>query len=69
MVTVTCIKNYQDLKLNKRVTIGEQFEVSNDRAKQLEAARVAEVVKVAETTPTTPKEVAKPKKSRAKKEA
>ena len=64
MVIVKCVKNYQDLKLNRRVTVGEQFEVSNDRAKELMNAKVAEA-----TTPTPEEVVKAPKKSKAKKEA
>ena len=61
MVKVKCILNYYDTKLNRTVKSGEEFEVSEDRAKQLTKAKVAEV------TTTPPKEVAK--KARAKKEA
>lgn len=64
MVTVKCIKNYHDLMLNRRVIIGEELEVDKVRAKELEAAHVAITL-----TTTTPKEVDKPKKGRAKKEA
>ena len=60
MVKVKCILNYYDTKLNKSVPIGEELEVTDDRAKQLVKAKVAEIT-------TTPKEVAK--KPRAKKEA
>lgn len=60
MVNVKCILNYYDTKLNKSVYIGEELEVTDDRAKQLVKAKVAEIT-------TTPKEVAK--KARAKKEA
>ena len=63
MVTVKCILGYFDTKLNRRVTIGEEIEVDDDRAKQLVKAKVGEV------TTTTPKEVAKPQKTRKKKEA
>ena len=62
MVKVKCILNYYDTKLNKSVSIGEELEVTDDRAKQLTKAKVAEV------TTTTPKEVATPK-TRKKKEA
>ena len=61
MVKVKCILNYYDTKLNRTVSIGEELDVTDDRAKQLTNAKVAEV------TTTTPKEVAK--KARAKKEA
>ena len=63
MVKVKCILNYYDTKLNKSVDIGEEFDVTDDRAKQLVKAKVAELV----TTPTTEK-VATPK-TRKKKEA
>ena len=62
MVKVKCILNYYDTKLNKSVPIGEELDVTDDRAKQLVKAKVAEV------TTTTPKEVATPK-TRKKKEA
>ncbi len=62
MLNVKCILNYYDTKLNRNVVIGEEFEVTEDRAKQLTNAKVAEV-----TTPTTEK-VATPK-TRKKKEA
>lgn len=60
MAKVKCILGYYDTQLNKSVAIGEEFEVADERAKQLVKA------KVAVTTPTTEKVV---KKSRAKKEA
>lgn len=60
MVRVKCILGYYDTKLNKSVAIGEEFEVTEDRAKQLVKAKVAE-----STTPTTEKVV---KKTRVKKE-
>ena len=63
MVTVKCILGYFDTKLNRRVAIGEEIEVDDDRAKQLVKAKVAEI------TTTTPKEVAKATKTRKKKEA
>ena len=62
MVKVKCILNYYDTKLNKSVPIGEELEVTDDRAKQLVKAKVAELV----TTPTTEKVAKKP---RTKKEA
>ena len=64
MVKVKCILNYYDTKLNRTVKSGEEFEVSEDRAKQLTKAKVAELTT---TTPTTEK-VAKVKKPRVKKE-
>lgn len=63
MVNVKCILNYYDTKLNRTVEVGEEFEVTDDRAKQLTNAKVAEL-----TTPTTEK-VVKAKKPRVKKEA
>lgn len=62
MAKVKCILGYYDTQLNKSVAIGEEFEVADDRARQLVKA------KVAVTTPTT-KKVATPKKPRTKKEA
>ena len=62
MVKVKCILGYFDTKLNKSVAIGEEYEVAEERAKQLVKAKVAEAV----TTPTTEKVAKKP---RAKKEA
>ena len=63
MVNVKCILNYYDTKLNRNVVIGEEFEVTEDRAKQLTNAKVAELV-----TTTTTEKVATPK-TRKKKEA
>ena len=62
MVKVKCILNYYDTKLNSTVKSGEEFEVTEDRAKQLVKAKVVEAVT---TPPTTEKVVKKP---RAKKE-
>ncbi len=61
MVRVKCILGYYDTKLNKSVAIGEELDVTDDRAKQLVKAKVAEV-----TTPTTEKVATK---TRKKKEA
>ena len=63
MVKVKCILNYYDTKLNKSVPIGEELEVTDDRANQLIKAKVAELV-----TTTTTEKVATPK-TRKKKEA
>ena len=60
MVKVKCILGYHDTKLNRRVAIDEEIEVTDERAKQLIKAKVAEV-----TTPTTEKVA----KTRKKKEA
>lgn len=63
MVRVKCVKCYYDTKLNKRVVIDDEFEVTEERADQLVKAKVAEL------TTTTPKEVVEPvKKTRKKKE-
>ena len=61
MFKVKCVLGYFDTKLNRHVDIGEEFEVTEDRANQLVKAKVCEV-----TTTTTPKVA---KKSKAKKEA
>ena len=66
MFKVKCVLGYFDTKLNRHVDIGEEFEVTEDRANQLVKAKVCEV------TTTTPKEVAEPQKTtktRKKKEA
>lgn len=61
MVKVKCILGYYDTKFKRSVAIDEEFEVDEDRAKQLIKAKVAEA-----TTPTTEKVA---KRGRAKKEA
>ena len=63
MITVKCVLGYFDTKLNRHVDINEEFEVDEARADQLVKAKVCEI------TTTTPKEVAKPQKTRKKKEA
>ena len=63
MTNVKCVLGYFDTKLNRSVAIGEELEVTEDRANQLVKAIVAEI------TTTTPKEVAKETKTRKKKEA
>ena len=63
MTRVKCILGYFDTKLNKSVAIGEEIDVTDDRANQLIKAKVSELV----TTPTTEKVATK--KTRAKKEA
>ena len=60
MVKVKCVLGYYDTKLNRSVAIGEEIEVTNERAEQLEKAKVA-------VTTTTTEKVAK--KTKAKKEA
>ena len=60
MVKVKCILGYYDTKLNKSVAIGEELEVTDERANQLIKAKVCEV------TTTTTEKVAK---ARKKKEA
>ena len=62
MARVKCILGYYDTKLNRHVNVDEEFNVAEDRAKQLIKAKVAKEV----TTPTTEKVAKKP---RAKKEA
>ena len=64
MTKVKCILGYFDTKLNKSVAIGEELNVTEERANQLIKAKVAEPV----TTPTTEK-VATKKTTKAKKEA
>ena len=41
---VKCINTYQDLKLNKLINIGEKFEVTDARAKELIMAKVCEAL-------------------------
>lgn len=60
MTKVKCILGYFDTKLNRSVAIGEELDVTEDRAKQLIKAKVCEV------TTTTTEKVAK---TRKKKEA
>lgn len=62
MTNVKCILGYYDTQLNKSVAIGEEFEVADDRAKQLVKAKVGTEV----ATPTSEKVV---KRGKAKKEA
>ena len=64
MVKVRCILGYYDTKLSKSVPVGEEFEVSEERAKQLIKAKVAVIVADNAAEP-----VKAPKKGRAKKEA
>lgn len=64
MSKVKCVKCYFDTKLNRQVNVNEEFEVTDDRAKQLTKAKVAELT----TTTTTTEKVAKVKKPRVKKE-
>ena len=60
MIKVKCVLGYFDTKLNRSVAIDEEIEVTDDRAKQLVKAKVAEI------TTTTTEKVAK---TRKKKEA
>lgn len=62
MIKVKCILGYYDTKLNRSVAAGEEFEVDEDRAKQLVKAKVA-------VTENTAEPVKAPKRGRAKKEA
>ena len=41
---VKCINTYQDLKFNKLINIGEKFEVTDARAKELIMAKVCEAL-------------------------
>lgn len=59
---VRVLKNYNDLQLNRLVKAGEEFDVTEDRAKKLIGAKVAEVV----TAPTA--ETAVKSRGRKKKE-
>lgn len=63
MVNVKCVKGYFDTKLNRHVSVNEEFEVAEDRAKQLVKAKVAEVA--TPTTPTTEKVAKRGKKKEA----
>ena len=56
MTKVKCILGYFDTKLKRTVTIGEEFEVTDERANQLVKAKVVEL-----TTPTPEKVVKKPR--------
>ena len=60
MVKVKCILGYYDTKQNKRVRIGEELEVAEERANRLIKAKVCELV----STPTTPEKVAKARKKK-----
>ena len=64
MTKVKCILGYFDTKLNRHVAVGEEFEVTEDRAAQLVRARVATTISENEAQP-----VKAPKRGRAKKEA
>lgn len=66
MTGVKCILGYYDTKLNRNVAIGEEFEVEDDRARQLVKAKVAVPTS---TTEKVAESVKAPKKARAKKEA
>lgn len=58
---VKCIKDYNDLQLKRLVTEGEELDVTEERAKVLFGAKVAEKV------PTPPTEVATKAKATRKK--
>ena len=69
---VKCIKAYQDLQLKRLVNVGEEFEVSDSRGKELTTVnnKSGRILCEEVTTPTTEKVAeAAPKKSRKKKEA
>ena len=55
---VRAVKDYFDKALNRLVEAGEKFDVTEDRAKVLISAGVAE--RVTETTTPTTEKVAKP---------
>lgn len=59
---VKSITNYNDLRLNRLVTAGEELEVEDARATILINAKVAVAIKA----PTTPEVVTKPKRARKK---
>lgn len=65
MIGVKCVKGYFDTKLNRHVAVDEEFEVTEDRAKQLVKAKVA----VTAATGKTEEPAKAPKRTRAKKEA
>ena len=63
MVKVKCITNYNDLQLNKLVTTNDEpFEVTDERAKELEEKKLVQIVEV-----IPEKKEEKPKKKEAKK--
>lgn len=66
MKKVKCILGYYDTKLERHIHIDEEFETTEDRAKQLVKAKVAVMV---DTTEKAAKPAATPKRVRAKKEA
>lgn len=59
-MTVTAIKQYHDLILNKLVNVGEELDVSEARAKVLIDAKVAKLTPPA-PTPEVAKEPARKK--------
>ncbi len=67
---VRAIKEYNDLQKKRLVKVGEEFEVSAERGKELLNAKVAEEI-VAEAPAETPAEAPKAptKKAPKKKEA
>jgi len=65
MIGVKCVKGYFDTKLNRHVSVNEELEVTEDRAKQLVKAKVA--VMVVSGNEAEPAKA--PKRTRAKKEA
>lgn len=59
---VKAIKDYYDLELEKFVSTGDEFEVSENRAKELagsENKAKQPLVEIIKAAPTTPKKVAK----------
>lgn len=59
MVKVKCILGYYDTQKNKRVRIGDEFDVTEERAKRLIKAKVVEII-----PPTAPEKVAKARKKK-----
>lgn len=58
---VKCIKEYNDLQLKRMVTEGEELNVTEERAKVLFGAKVAEKVPTSTTEVVTKKAPAKKK--------
>lgn len=64
MQTVKVVKEYNDLKLNRRVKAGETLEVADARATVLANAKVAEIVEKADIPAETKKTSKKPTKKK-----
>lgn len=59
---VKCIKEYNDLQKKRAVKVGEEFEVSAERAKILLSASVVEEVTAENSSDTAPKKKTPKKK-------